>query len=1076
MRGSETDLIIHAMWFFRGRPNEMFQRKMKRIAFAAAFSLAFSGIVWPGTTGKIAGRVLDRSNGEPLISANVMVQGTSLGSISDESGNYTILQIPPGTYTVLVTMMGYARTAIQEVRVLIDQTARVDASLAPEVLAGETVMIVAERDVVKKDVATSVVAVSSQELENLPYHSVSEVVGMQAGVEQGLVIRGGSADQALFQMDGVTLRDPRNNQPIAGVALNAIQEISVERGGFNAEYGQVRSGVVNVVTKEGGRDRHAGSFTVKVSRPAKKYFGDSPFDGNSTMLRPYLDPQVCWTGTQGGWDIYTQRQYPQFDGWNSLSRSLMTDSDPNNDLSPAAAQQLFRWQHRRQEINDQFDYDIDAGFGGPVPFVGKGLGGLRFFASYRGTRDMLVVPLSRPDTRDQNFSLKLNTDLSPALKLTLLGVAGQGDYVAQNEAGLDANALYVQTSEQVAAQIANMTISRATDSRLFCDSYFSAARVRFNSFSARLTHVLNARTYYEAGIEHMWRRYRTGPVPLRDMTLNEEYIDGRFTNEAPFGFNPYPDNGVDGMMMGGHTGTVRDNSRLSSTTLKFDLSSQVNFENLVKTGLECVYQDLDFNYGDVKEAYVEGNTYVRMRKFPIHGAFYIQDKLELEGLVVNGGLRLDYNNANTDWPVLGLWDKDFYSSNYKEGMVFNTERAKTRIALSPRLGISHPITETAKLFFNYGHFQQLPTTEQMFRLSRGGADDVRGIGDPNLIPEKTVAYEIGFDQSLMGSYLIQAAAFYHDISKERNYTHFISADGSMNYYKATNNHYRDVQGIELTFKKATAGWWSALANLTYQVSSLGHFEKAEIYQDPKEQREYDRNTRVLYQERPIPQPYARGMLGFYAPKDFGPQVMGLSPLGSWSMNLIADWRAGAWVVWNPSQKQNVSANVKSKDWFNLQLRLSKTFTLSRLHLTFFVDANNVLNTRRLSMVSFYDNQDYIGYFQSLHLPASNDYGNIPGKDKVGDFRKDGVEYQPIEQVQDHNSLSGADIQARAVYYERSTGKYWSHDAAAGWSEVPSGRMNQILEDKAYIDMPNLSSLSFLNPRRIFFCIKTTFDL
>ena len=76
----------------------------------------------------------------------------------------------------------------------------------------------------------------------------------------------------LFQMDGVTLRDPRNNQPITGVALSAVQEVSVERGGFNAEYGQVRAGIVNVVTKEGASSAYHGNIIAKVSPPTQKYY------------------------------------------------------------------------------------------------------------------------------------------------------------------------------------------------------------------------------------------------------------------------------------------------------------------------------------------------------------------------------------------------------------------------------------------------------------------------------------------------------------------------------------------------------------------------------------------------------------------------------------------------------------------------------------------------------------------------------------------------------------------------------------------------------------------------------------
>ena len=105
--------------------------------------------------------------------------------------------------------------------------------------------------------------------------------------------------------------------------MNAIQEISVERGGFNAEYGQVRSGLINVITKEGGKAGYSGAASMKVSPASAKHFGVSPYDASSMWNRPYLDDEVCWTGTQSGaWDEYTARQYPEFRGWNKISEEL----------------------------------------------------------------------------------------------------------------------------------------------------------------------------------------------------------------------------------------------------------------------------------------------------------------------------------------------------------------------------------------------------------------------------------------------------------------------------------------------------------------------------------------------------------------------------------------------------------------------------------------------------------------------------------------------------------------------------------------------------------------------------------
>jgi len=241
----------------------------------------------------------------------------------------------------------------------------------------------------------------------------------------------------------------------------------------------------------------------------------------------------------------------------------------------------------------------------------------------------------------------------------------------------------------------------------------------------KLTHTLNAKTFYEAKLEHIMRRYLTGPMPARDLTKKYEIVPGYYTDEAPFGFSPVPSGGIGGAInfFGGHTGEARDSSKISATTFRFDITSQVNFTNLVKAGLEIVYNDLDLLYGDVN-TFTSRIVMVNEHYFPIRGAMYVQDKLETKGFILNAGLRLDYSNANTEWiKPDDPFDRSFFSSEYDPTRTYKTEKTKADVSLSPRLGISHPITENSKLYFNYGHFKQLPTYEEMLRAGRsaGGA-------------------------------------------------------------------------------------------------------------------------------------------------------------------------------------------------------------------------------------------------------------------------------------------------------------------------------------------------------------------
>ena len=315
------------------------------MVWVVLMALALAGSLYAGTTGKIAGTITEKATGEALPGANIIVTGTRLGAVTDINGRFTILEVPPGTYALQVTFLGHQKTIINDVRVYIDQTARIDVAMVQEAIDIGDVVVVAERPLIKPDVATSVVAVSGTELKSLPVANVTDVMGMQAGID-GNQIRGVGLDEALFMVDGVTMRDPRNNQALTKVALSTVREISVERGGFNAEYGQVQSGIVNVITNEGRARGYSGSLNLRLTPPARKYFhGDDMPDVSSTAsywLRPFFDDAVCWTGTtSGAWDTYTQSKFLEFEGWNAVSQQLCTDNDPDNDLTPLAAQRVF---------------------------------------------------------------------------------------------------------------------------------------------------------------------------------------------------------------------------------------------------------------------------------------------------------------------------------------------------------------------------------------------------------------------------------------------------------------------------------------------------------------------------------------------------------------------------------------------------------------------------------------------------------------------------------------------------------------------------------------------------------------
>ena len=774
---------------------------MKRFASFLAFSL----LIWPaatsftGTTGKIAGIVVDGETGESLPGVNVIVVGTPLGAATNADGYYVILNIPPGVYTVRSSFIGYTTHTVRDIRVNIDLTTTLDMQLKAEIIAGEEVTVVAERPVVQKDLSASQAQIEAVELDVAPITNVDRAVGLQAGIlngSDGPIIRGGSADQTAFVLDGVTLRDERTNLPFTNVSLSSVQDIQVQTGGFNAEYGNIRSGVINVVTRDGPRNHYSGTVNVRLSPAASKHFGNSPYAADSYWVRPFLDPEVAFTGTDA-WDINTQRQFPSFEGWNSVSARSLQDNNPNNDLTPEAAQRLFRWEHRRQGDIQEADYNIDVGFGGPMPFISDALGDLRFFASFRSEQSAYLIPLSRNNFNDQIVQLKMTSNIKPNLKVTISGFYGETHGVNDNNNG---NPGFFYTPNSVASELSQRSF---IETIIFATDYFAPTHIYRHMFSGKLTHTVSARTFYQASYERLGSIYRTAPNAFRDTSRVHPFGNNFFTDEAPVGFMPLPSTGINGLRMGVGMSNSRDFSEIFTNTVRFDITSQMNSNNEVKAGAELIINQHNIEFGSIDITLPASRPWSIWDKTPVRASGYLQDKIEFKGLIANLGLRLDYSSAGGDWVDVAPFDRSYFSSNYSPTVedTINKAMVEAQLYLSPRLGISHPITDQSKLFFNYGHFRQMPEAQRLYNVQRVTDGRVSQIGDPNNILSKTVAYELGFEQELPAQFLLRLAGYYKDATSQPNLVRFVSIDGKVNYSRAEDNFYQDIRGFEIEVKR-----------------------------------------------------------------------------------------------------------------------------------------------------------------------------------------------------------------------------------------------------------------------------------
>ena len=214
--------------------------------------IALLGCLFGQTTGKISGTVTDKITSESLPGTNIYLEQTSYGTASDVNGRFTIINIPPGKYTLKVDMIGYKSVRLEAVNVSVNRTLSLDIEMDQTVLEGEVVTVEVARVAQKKDQTGTIKNISGDEINALPVESIGSVINMQAGVVNGH-FRGGRNTEVTYMIDGVQVDETFGGSSAAvEIQPEAVQDLEVITGTFNAEYGRAMSGVVNVVTRNGG--------------------------------------------------------------------------------------------------------------------------------------------------------------------------------------------------------------------------------------------------------------------------------------------------------------------------------------------------------------------------------------------------------------------------------------------------------------------------------------------------------------------------------------------------------------------------------------------------------------------------------------------------------------------------------------------------------------------------------------------------------------------------------------------------------------------------------------------------------
>ena len=720
----------------------------------------------------IQGTVRDFKTGNPLPGVNVIIKGTYYGAATGSDGNYLITSISPGSYDIEISMVGYKILLKTGVKVEAGAAVTENFDLEQTVLMlGEEVVVIGKKPLFDVDETATLTRISSDDIQNKIVNSVEDILSEQIGVttvDNEIHIRGGRIDESLFIIDGLSIKDPLSGYG-GNLFINAesIDNLEIITGGYNAEYGQAMSGVINIRLKE-GRDKYEGSF---------KYASDN------------------WGFSQDSYSHYN------------------TDHLEFNLGGPSTLFEL---------LPKALGFDLPGMFSFFANAYGKGSDThLPIAANVYPHRNWSLPGFS--DTQTEEFldliTPREENDWHLLYKLTW-GVTPQKKLSASYDFSLNVNQGFF--------------MPRAFSSTYYpyryqeiLDQYNTITR-ESRLLNVNWVHTLNPQTFYEVTMgrfltmEHSavqdlhWSEYlqRLDLEPINytiqdldgnvDITLGDEFYD---------------------------TGVSSEWYDISSDNYRLDMdwTHQTQSRQKMKAGIEITYTEMQVL--DIDEPWTGetglGSNYDAYRAQTTFGAFYIQDRIVFEGMTVNLGLRYDFwfpgkyvENAIADSSIVVITDaarQIFMDETFE----FFGYRGKGRI--SPRVGISHPVTDNDVLYFYYGHFSQLPTFQYVYaKLTSSSPTTYQVFGNPNLDPKTTVQYELGIKHRFSEDQVLEMKAYWKDMfdyetsqsirPSNPKYSH-------MSFLMYLNADYARSRGVEIILKSRLLKNFYADVNFNYSIAT-----------------------------------------------------------------------------------------------------------------------------------------------------------------------------------------------------------------------------------------------------------------
>jgi outer membrane receptor protein involved in Fe transport len=725
--------------------------------------------------GTLSGRVTDKRTGHAIPFASVSVPDAKRGGLTDSEGQFVIPGVPPGTWEVRVQFLGYGPESRPGVVVTAGRATSVNFQLS-EVIVHEmkTVEVTAERRLVDVKQGTTVRSVNAGEIRNLPVQTISEVLQQQAGVStenDQIHIRGGRADETIFVVNGVTNRDLVTGQSTAGqINARSVQEVNVATGAYDVRYGNALSGVVEIKLKEGG-DAFSGGLTTSSGTYGARAFqlvlsGPDPVIGRFGQL-VHLPGTVSSILDVSG-NLFDTRYLSDGTGLFQHTFSPWKRTRLRSSYEDSFFGKRFHYGDMWSPAEDN---RWDARYG----LVWK-----------PNVRDKVNMSFSKRIAIDQGFSRTF---------LNATGDAGDPAFPWQWDHRVDHAPTIFEDNVQSSVEW-RRTLSTTGFTTLQLSRFFFARRTDVQG--------------------KMWNQFERP----RDRAI---YPDG----------DPRRD---DFFFDSGDNSQWQD-LRNTNTAIKWSLTQRPGRHHELELGIDHDFQSVqlvDIEYPWDTDPDSLGSTHDIWKVHPWVGDAYVRDRIDYEGFVGNLGLRTEWwfagqeaEKALADTANFNI-TPETRNEFYQDTRSFFGRRYKLRI--SPRVSVSHPITENSNFFFNYGEFTQNPSGIYVYsKLGSISSEGFPLLGNPNLNPEVQVNYEVGGKYEFMKDMAINTTFFLKDAYDYPTATKFTPSQGrSLNtFFVYLNGHFSRSRGFEVVLEKRRSRWLSSKVTYTYGQSKGKSSDPAE---------------------------------------------------------------------------------------------------------------------------------------------------------------------------------------------------------------------------------------------------------